>query len=350
VDRRNHIGGNAYDFKDEAGVLIHKYGSHLFHTNSDRVMEYLSKFTEWIPAIYTAKSLIDGQYYNFPINLNTFEQIVGHPSSTEEMEDYLSTRRVPIAHPKNSEEAIISQVGWELYNRFYKNYTTKHWKRHPRALDASVCARVPIRTTRNDLYFNDKHQCMPKDGFTALLQRMVASPNIEILLNTDYREVQNLVSPQWTVYTGSLDEYFGYVHGPLPYRTTRFEAESFGPDVLKGREHISGKAGFWQPTFMVSYPNDETFTRIIEIKHVTGQLCENTTIVKDFPDTYVVGKEQHYPIPAPDAEAIYAKYKALAETCSRVSFVGRLAAYRYYNIDQVVASALVEYGRLRSAI
>ena len=348
VDKRGHIGGNAYDFTDMAGVLVHRYGSHLFHTNSTRIFDYLSRFTSWIPAEYTGRSFTGGKYWSFPINLRTYEQLVGHSSTPEEMQAWLNERKVPIARPQNSEEAIISQVGWELYEKFYRGYVLKHWHREPRQLDASVCLRIPIRSTYDDLYFNDTHQCMPADGYTKMFEKMIASPLIQVMLNTDYRNIG--VDAKWTVYTGPVDEYFGYRHGVLPYRSVRFEMESFGPDELKVRESISGKMGFWQPTFLVSYPNSETFTRIIEIKHVTGQQCPNTTIVRDYPENYVVGKEAYYPVPAPDAAKIYAKYKEMADACNKVSFIGRLATYKYFNMDQVVGSALSEFERLRKII
>ena len=332
VEKRSHLGGNAYDYKDAAGVLVHAYGSHCFHTNSDRIMEYLSKFTEWIPAVYTASSFTDGKLWSFPINLLTFEQMLGRESSTEEMEQYLAERKVPIEHPCNSEEAVISQVGWELYEKFYRGYVKKHWNRDPKQLDASVCSRVPIRTTRNALYFNDTYQCMPAKGYTAMFQNML-NPKIEVLLNTDYRDVQ--VEAKHTIYTGPIDEYFGYTYGQLPYRSVRFEHESF--EGLK----------FWQPTFMVAYPNSEVFTRIIEMKHVTGQQCENTTIVRDYPQS---SGEPMYPVPAPDTAKQYQNYKEMADQCKNVSFVGRLANYKYFDMHQVVAQALAEFERLRRVL
>jgi len=329
VDRRDHIGGNAYDYYNDAGVLVHKYGPHLFHTNSSRILEYLSKFTEWIPAQYKVKSFTGGKLYSFPLNLETFEQWVGDWRTTEDMEEFLASVRVPIEHPKNSEEVIISQVGWKLYEMFYKGYTLKQWGRHPRDLDASVCARIPIRTDRNELYFNDTYQCMPKDGYTAMFRRMLNNPRIQFLVNTDHRDIN--VCREWTVYTGPIDEYFGYAEGKLPYRSLSFVHETFSQ-------------GFYQPAVVVNYPNSENFTRIVEIKHVTGQKCSNTTIVKEYPESE---GEPYYPIPAPDAAAAYGRYKGLIDMTRRVSFVGRLATYKYLNMDQVVGQALSEFEKLR---
>jgi UDP-galactopyranose mutase len=369
VEKRDHLGGNAYDKYDEAGVLVHTYGPHYFRTNAPRIVDYLSQFTEWHPVEYKILSYSDGRYWNFPINLNTFEQFLGRPSTSEEMEAWLAEKRVPIENPANSEEVIVSQVGWELYEKFFKGYTLKQWRRHPKDLDASVCGRIPIRTNRDDRYLREDFQALPKDGYTAMFERMVEAcgDKLEIRLNTEFRDILPQVGFKHLVYTGPIDEYYDYCHGRLPYRSLRFEPESFTPEQLPA--HISGlrsqasalksPPGFYQPAMQVNYPNDEEFTRIVEIKHATGQQCANTTIVREYPDDFSPGKEAYYPIPAPDSAATYHKYKALTETdpfpahlgsllpasCSplpSVHFIGRLATYRYYNMDQVVGMALKE--------
>jgi len=378
VEKRDHLGGNAYDKYDEAGVLIHTYGPHYFRTNAPRIVDYLSQFTEWHPVEYKILSYSDGRYWNFPINLNTFEQVLGRPSTSEEMEEWIAEHRVPIKTPANSEEVIISQVGWELYEKFFKGYTLKQWKRNPKDLDASVCGRIPIRTNRDDRYLREDFQAIPKAGYTAMFQRMVAAcgDRLEILLNTEFRDILPKVNFKHLVYTGPIDEYYDFCHGHLPYRSLRFEPESFTPAQLSAlRPPISNlqssslavSSGFFQPAMQVNYPNDEAFTRIVEIKHATGQQCDNTTIVREYPDDFGPGKEPYYPIPAPDSAATYQKYKALTETdpfpphlCAlqvdvnsdsslvtshsppTVHFVGRLATYRYYNMDQVVGMALKE--------
>jgi UDP-galactopyranose mutase len=349
VEKRRHIGGNAQDEYDEAGVLIHKYGPHYFRTNSPRIREYLSKFTDWHAVEYKILSWSDGRYWNFPINLNTFEQLIDRPSTEEEFAAWLETTRVPIPEPKNSEEVIISQVGWELYEKFFKNYTLKQWQRHPRELDPSVCGRIPIRTNRDDRYLREEFQALPKAGYHKLFERMVAaSPDVKILLNTDYREVLPHLRFSHMIYTGPIDEYFDSRFGALPYRSLRFEHESFDAGQLKAREAITGRPGFWQSAMQVNYPNEEEFTRIVEIKHATNQRCENTTIVREYPDDYGPGKEAYYPIPAPDSQALYRRYAELAEREQNVSFVGRLATYRYYNMDQVVGMALAEFEKLKT--
>ena len=348
VEKRDHIGGNAQDEYDEAGVLVHKYGPHYFRTNSPRIRDYLSHFTEWHPVDYRILSHADGRYWNFPINLNTFEQFLGRESTSEEFEVWLEKNRVPIENPANSEEVIISQVGWELYEKFFKNYTLKQWKKHPRELDASVCGRIPIRTNRDDRYLREEFQALPKAGYHQMFRCMLeASPNVELILNTDYRVIVDQIPHDHLIMTGPIDEYFDYCYGPLPYRSLRFENESFSGEQLKDREPISGKPGFWQPVMQVNYPNDEAFTRIVEIKHATGQTCTNTTIVREYPEDYSPGKEAYYPIPNPETAALYQQYAQKAEWLEKVSFVGRLATYRYYNMDQVVGMALVEFEKLK---
>jgi UDP-galactopyranose mutase len=335
VDRRNHIGGNAYDAKDAAGVLLHVYGPHYFRTNSLQIFDYLSQFTEWHSVEYKILSWTNGRYWQFPINLNTFEQIIGRPSDSEEMEATLAKWRVPIADPQNSEEVIVSQVGWDLYEKFFKNYTRKQWQRDPKELDASVCGRIPIRTNRDDRYLSERIQAIPAEGYTRMFEKMLAHPNITVQLESDFKEVRTRVQYKHLIYTGMIDEYYDFCFGPLPYRSLRFEAETLDQE-------------FFQPAMQVNYPNDHDFTRIVEIKHATGQQLPVTTIVREYPAPYEPGKEAYYPVPAPDSKALYQKYAERTEHEKNVSFVGRLATYRYYNMDQVVGMALAEFKRLAS--
>lgn len=351
VDRRGHIGGNAHDYYDAAGVLVHPYGPHYFRSNSERVVAYLSQFTDWHPVAYRVQSYTDGRYWSFPINLKTFEQWIGRASSEEEFKRYLEDHRVPIENPTNSEEVIVSQVGWELYEKFFLGYTLKHWKKHPRELDASVCGRIPIRTSRDDRYLRETFQALPKEGYSRLFENIIAgSPGIEIRLETDYRDARDTVQYDYMVYTGAIDAFFDYEYGRLPYRSLRFEHESFSKQALMAREPISKKPGFWQPEMQVNYPNDYEFTRIVEIKHATGQDCESSTIVKEFAADVNETKEEYYPVPSEPSRALYHRYAKLAAREPNVSFVGRLATYRYYNMDQVVAMALTEYEKLRAKL
>jgi len=336
IDRRRHIAGNAHDAKDAAGVLLHIYGPHYFRTNSQRIVDYLSQFTEWHPVEYKILSWVDGKYWQFPINLNTFEQLVGHPATEEEMRSTLNEWRVPIDKPANSEEVIISQVGWKLYEMFFKNYTRKQWRRDPKELDASVCGRIPIRTNRDDRYLSDSFQAIPKDGYTALIAKMLDHPLIDVQLGEDFESVRKQVRHDRLIFTGPIDEYFGHRFGPLPYRSLRFEPETLQQE-------------FYQPVMQVNYPNDHDFTRIVEIKHATGQKINCTTIVREFPVDFGPGAEPYYPIPAPDSAAIYDQYAALTERETGTHFIGRLAKYRYYNMDQVVGMALSEFDKIQRA-
>jgi UDP-galactopyranose mutase len=333
IDRRDHIAGNAYDHYDKAGVRLHTYGPHYFRTNSDRIVDYLSRFTEWHPVEYKILSWTHGRFWQFPINLNTFEQFIGRPSTTEEMQATLEKWRVPIAEPKNSEEVILSQVGERLYEMFFKTYTRKQWRRDPRDLDPSVCGRIPIRTNRDDRYLSEKFQALPKDGYTAMFKKILDHPKIEVRLKTDFREGRQHIRFKRLIYTGPIDEYFDRRFGPLPYRSLRFEPETLPQE-------------FFQPAMQVNYPNDNDFTRIVEIKHATGQIAPVTTIVREYPQDFLPGREPYYPIPAPDARALYSQYAELAAQEPDVRFVGRLATYRYYNMDQVVGMALAEFESL----
>ena len=350
VDRRSHLGGNAYDATDKAGVLIHQYGPHYFRSNSQRIVDYLSQFTDWHPVDYQIKSHTAGRYWSFPINLNTFEEMLGRPSTTEEFESWLEEKRIPIENPKNSEEVILSQVGRELYERFFEGYTIKQWKRHPRDLDPSLCARIPIRTNRDDRYLREEFQALPKDGYTAMFERMIeASPGLELHLEVEADEARARWKHRHLIFTGPIDEFYGRRFGALPYRSLRFENESFSGEELKARETVSGKEGFWQPAMQVNYPDaDVPFTRIVEIKHATGQQVEATTIVREYPKDWTPEDEPYYPVPADDAAALYRRYAELAEKEENVSFIGRLATYRYYNMDQVTGMALAEAAKLIS--
>ena len=350
VDRRSHLGGNARDGIDAAGVLTHHYGPHYFRSNSPRIVDYLSAFTEWHAVSYTIKSHARGRYWSFPINLNTFEEYLGRPATTEEFTAWLEQKRIPIADPQNSEEVIISQVGRELYELFFEGYTLKQWKRHPRELDASVCGRIPVRTNRDDRYLSESFQALPKRGYTALFETMLnASPGVELHLGVDFEQARARWSHKHLVFTGAIDEFYGRRFGALPYRSLRFEHESFSAEQLRAREPISGKPGFWQPAMQVNYPEPEVpFTRIVEIKHATGQRIDATTIVREFPKDWTPDDEPFYPVPAPEARAAFLRYSELAATEPHTSFIGRLATYRYYNMDQVTAMAIAEAEKLIS--
>jgi UDP-galactopyranose mutase len=333
IDRRPHIGGNAYDRYDDAGVLIHQYGPHIFHTNSAEVFAYLSRFTEWRPYQHRVRASVDGQLVPLPINLDTINQLYGTHMSAFEMAEFLTARAEPRAPIRTSEDVVVSKVGRELYEKFFRGYTRKQWGWDPSELDASVTARVPIRANRDDRYFTDRYQAMPLHGYTRLFERMLAHPNIKLLLNCDLREARNLVTYGELIYTGPIDEFFDACFGQLPYRSLRFVFETRDTPVA-------------QPAAVINYPNDYAYTRVTELKYLTGQRHDKTTLVYEYP---CADGDPYYPVPRPENTALYRRYKALADATPGVWFVGRLATYQYYNMDQVVAQALTTYKRMAAA-
>ncbi len=329
VDRRPHIGGNAYDCYDNSGILIHKYGPHIFHTNSKEVFDYLSRFTEWRQYQHRVLASVDGRLVPIPINLDTINELYGLKLDSFQMEAFLAGRAEPRAPIKTSEDAVISKVGRELYEKFFRGYTRKQWGLDPAELDAQVTARVPTRTNRDDRYFTDAYQAMPKHGFTRMFANMLDHPNIRLMLNTDYREVKEVIPHRELIFTGPVDEFFDFRFGKLPYRCLEFRHETLNQ-------------GQFQPVAVVNYPNDYAFTRVTEFKHLTGQEHPKTSIVYEYPQA---DGDPYYPIPRRENAALYRQYQELADDAG-VHFVGRLATYKYYNMDQVVAQALTLYARL----
>jgi UDP-galactopyranose mutase len=329
-DRRPHIGGNAYDYFNEDGILIHKYGPHIFHTNSKDVFEYLSRFTEWREYQHRVLASVDGMLVPMPINLDTINKLYGLNLTAFDVDEFFEKIAEPVKHIKTSEDVVVSKVGRQLYEKFFRNYTRKQWGLDPSELDASVTARVPTRTNRDDRYFTDTFQAMPKHGYTRMFENMLAHPNIKIMLNCDYREIADEIPFREMIYTGPVDAFFNYRHGKLPYRSLEFKHETH--DI----EHF-------QPAPVVNYPNEQAYTRITEFKYLTGQEHKKTSIVYEFPQAE---GDPYYPIPRAENAEIYAKYKSLADARNDVHFVGRLATYKYYNMDQIVAQALTVYGKI----
>ncbi|MFL5642871.1 MAG: UDP-galactopyranose mutase [Chloroflexota bacterium] len=336
IDRRGHVGGNAYDELDAAGILIHRYGPHIFHTNAAEIVEYLSKFTEWRPYEHRVLASVRGQLVPIPINRTTVNRLFGLDLRTEdEVADFYASRAEQTVRRATSEDVVVGTVGRELYELFFRGYTRKQWGLDPSQLDASVTARVPARTDDDDRYFTDRFQVMPRDGYTAMFERMLDHPRIEVRTGVDFNDVRDEIDARTVVYTGPVDAFFDYRYGRLPYRSLSFEFETLA-------------CPRFQPTGTVNYP-DETevpYTRISEFKHLTGQDHPATTIVREYPRA--VG-DPYYPIPRPENAERYARYRALAEATPRVHFVGRLATYKYYNMDQVVAQALATFRRIRDA-
>jgi UDP-galactopyranose mutase len=332
-DQRSHIGGNAYDEYDSAGILVHRYGPHIFHTNSADVFNYLSRFTEWRSYEHRVLASVDGQLLPMPINLDTINRLYGLNLNSGGVEDFLASVaevRDPI---QTSEDVVINRVGRDLYTKFFRNYTRKQWGLDPSELDAQVAARIPVRSNRDDRYFTDQYQAMPKRGFTRLFENLLDHPNISILLKTDYREIADEIPSRKMIYTGPIDEFFDLRFGKLPYRSLEFKHETHDREKF-------------QPAAVVNYPNEHAYTRITEFKYLTGQEHRKTSIVYEFPQ----GEgDPYYPIPQAANAAVYKKYRELAEATPEVRFVGRLATYKYYNMDQVIAQALTTYKHIAAA-
>jgi UDP-galactopyranose mutase len=332
VDRRNHIGGNAYDEHDENGVLVHRYGPHIFHTNSKKVWDYLQPFTEWRPYFHHVLGVIEGRRVPVPFNLNSLYALFP-PKYAEKLETMLLAKygfgtKVPILRLREGSPDLRALADY-IYRNVFASYTFKQWELKPEELDASVTGRVPVYISRDDRYFQDTYQAMPKHGYTAMFRKLTAHPNIKVLLNTDYREAIELVKFDKMIYSGAADAFFDYAHGPLPYRSLRFDFQTVDRE-------------WFQEVGTVNFPNEYDFTRITEQKYLSGQTLPKSTIIYEYPEAYVPGKnEPYYPVPREESRTIYAKYEAeLAKLNGSVRFVGRLADYKYYNMDQAVARAL----------
>jgi UDP-galactopyranose mutase len=330
IDKRPHIGGNAYDYYNEHGVLVHLYGPHIFHTNSAEVFRYLSQFTEWRPYEHRVLASVDGRLLPIPINLDTVNRYYGLDLDSEGMQLFLRSLAEPRTVLRTSEDIVVSKVGRELYEKFFRNYTRKQWGLDPSQLDASVAARIPLRYDRDDRYFTDTYQYMPRSGYTRMFENMLDDSNITILLGTDYRDVARTVPFRRLIFTGPIDEYFDYIHGELPYRSLEFRHETHACEQF-------------QPAPVVNYPNEHEYTRVTEFKYLTGQSHPSTSIVYEYP---AAKGDPYYPIPRPETAEIYSRYKALAQMEPGTHFVGRLATYKYYNMDQVVAQALATFRKI----
>lgn len=331
IDRRPHVAGNAFDETDSHGLLVHRYGPHIFHTNGERIFEYLSRFTEWHPYEHRVRGTINGTTYPFPINRDTINQLYGLELDEDGAAEFFERVREPRDPVLTSEDIVLNSVGRDLYETFFLNYTRKQWGLEPSELKAGVAARIPVRTSTDDRYFTDTFQVMPKNGYTAMFGTMLDHPNIKVELGVDFKELPKRFRSGRIIYTGPIDAYFRYCYGCLPYRSLRFE-----------HEHLPGVEQF-QETGTVNYPNDHAFTRITEFKHLTGQKHNGTSIVREYPQAE---GEPYYPIPRVENEMLYKRYEELAKREKNVIFVGRLAQYRYYNMDQVVGAALTAAKRV----
>jgi len=336
IDRRDHIGGNAYDEYDRDGILIHRYGPHIFHTNDLRVWNYLSRFTEWREYEHKVLAVIDGKKVPVPFNLNTLHALFS-PRQAEHLQRKLVSRygaesKVPILKLREENDSELRSLSDFIYERVFYGYTLKQWGLTPEQLGPSVTGRVPVHISRDDRYFQDRYQGMPKHGFTAMFRRMLRHPKIKILLNADYRSLDGLVSADRVVFTGPIDQFFDHLHGHLPYRSIRFDFQHH-------------KLDRFQNVGTENYPNGEKHTRITEFKTITGQQAYGTSVVLEYPELYRDGSnEPYYPIPSEENAELYARYQREVERLKgTVLFVGRLAEYKYFNMDQCVARALMTF-------
>lgn len=330
VEKRHHIGGNTFDYFNEDGLLIHKFGPHIFHTNSKDVFSYLSNFTKWRPYEHRVLASVDGLLLPIPINLNTINGLYGLNLNVEQVAGFLESKAIKNGHNQTSEDVVLAKVGKELYEKFFKGYTKKQWNLDPSELDASVTARIPTRSNRDDRYFTDVYQSMPLHGYTKMFEKMLDHPNIKLMLNTDYKEILNSISFKKMIYTGPIDYFYDYKYGKLPYRSIDFKFETHDQEFL-------------QKTGTINYPNEHAYTRITEFKHLTGQHHSKTTVVYEYPTDE---GDPYYPIPRQENAQLYNKYHALAVQEKNIFFAGRLATYKYYNMDQVVAQALSLFKKL----
>jgi UDP-galactopyranose mutase len=341
VDRRDHIAGNAHDHLDAAGLLVHRYGPHIFHTNSEAVFGYLSRFTGWRPyehrVLAQVRSPATGEemLVPMPINLDTINRLYGLQLTEEEVEAWLAARAEPVETVRSSEDVVVGKVGRELYELFFRGYTRKQWALDPSELDKGVTARVPTRTNRDDRYFTDRFQYMPAEGYTAMFRRMLDHPNITVRTGMDFNEARRRFGFRRLIWTGPVDEYFGFRFGRLPYRSLTFQHETLDRE--------------WAlPTGTVNHPAEATpYTRVSEYKWMTGQSHPKTSVTYEFPSAE---GDPYYPIPRPENAALYKRYEALADAEADTWFVGRLATYRYYNMDQVVGQALSTFERIQKTV
>ena len=332
VDRRPHVGGNAFDEKDAAGILYHKYGPHIFHTNAQQVVDYLSQFTQWRPYEHRVRAVVRDKLVPIPINRTTLNALFDADLRTDEdAAAFLASRAEPVADIQTSEDVVINAVGRELYELFFRGYTRKQWGLDPSELDKQVTARIPTRTNTDDRYFTDTFQAMPLHGYTAMFERMLDHELIEIRTGVDFRDVRDEIDAAHIIYTGPIDEYFDYRFGKLPYRSLKFDHRTLNEE-------------WHQPVAVVNYPSEDVpYTRVTEYKHLTGQRAPRTTVTFEYPSSE---GDPYYPVPREENQILYKQYEALADATSGVTFVGRLATYRYYNMDQIVGQALATFRRM----
>lgn len=335
IEKRDHVGGNCYDYYDEGGVLISKYGAHLFHTNHEDVWKYVNRFSDFTPYEHKVLASVDGKLVPVPVNITTVNNLLGTNIKNEkEMDEWLSKNQVKNDNPKNGREAALARVGEKLYEKIFRNYTKKQWDKYPEELDATVLNRIPVRNSFDDRYFSDSHQGQPSEGYTKLFEKLLSHPNITVKLSTDFFNIKDMVTKREKLFfTGPIDQFFDFKYSKedkLEYRSLKFEFETYDKE-------------FFQQNSVINYPNENDYTRIVEYKYFTGQTHPKTTISKEYSVDYIPGKnDPYYPVPNPKNSKIFSKYQKEAKKLEKsgVYFVGRLANYKYFNMDQAFKNAL----------
>lgn len=336
IDTRDHIGGNCFDYVNGDGVLVSKYGAHLFHTNYEDVWEYLQNFSTWYKYEHKVKSMVDGQLVPIPVNIETVNLIFKLNIKNEgEMKLWFDKNIKKIESPVNSEESALNRVGPVLYEKMFKNYTIKQWDIEPKDLEAAVMDRIPVRSNFDDRYFNDSLQYLPTDGYTPIFNKMLENENITVLTNTKWEDIQAFINPDYEkiFFTGKIDSFFEDKLGKLEYRSLKFEFETFDKE-------------YFQKYGVINYPESNIpYTRIVEYKHFTKQKLSKTTISKEY-STWE--GDPYYPVPTQKNRDLFDKYKKLANDLEKnnIYFVGRLANYKYFNMDQAFKNALDLYSEL----
>ncbi len=338
VERRNHIGGNAYDFYDENGILVHKYGPHIFHTNSKKSWDYLSQFTDWLPYYHHVLAVVEGKKVPVPFNFNSIYQVFPQQfAQTLEkllIDKYGCGLKIPILKLRECKEKDLKFLADYIYNHVFLGYTVKQWGLKPEELDFSVTSRVPVYLSRDNRYFQDTYQGIPRRGYTEMFRKMIDHPNIHLLLNTDYKDIESDIKFDKMIFTGMIDQFFDKMHGELPYRSLEFDFKNYPVEKF-------------QEVSQVNYPNNHNYTRITEFKHFTDQKADSTTVAYEYPQKFIEGvNDPYYPIPNKDNHEAFKKYqKEAAKLKDSVFFVGRLAEYKYYDMEQIVGVALLMFER-----
>ena len=333
IDKKNHIAGNCYDYRDKNGIMIHKYGSHIFHTSNEKVWNFIKQFGDFNQYMHKVVAVIDGIETTIPFNFNTiydvFPKTLAEKLEEKLLENFEYNKKIPILEFLKQDDEDLKFLAEYVYEKVFLHYTAKQWGVNPESVDGAVTARVPVYLSKDNRYFQDKYQGIPLEGYTKLVEKMLTHPNIKLKLNTDYATIKNPEKEFDRIfYTGAIDEYFNYEFGELPYRSVNFKFEEYDRE-------------FYQSNSVVNYPCNYDFTRIHEYKHYLNDKSPRTVIAKEYSEFFERGKnERYYPIPKDENTALYNRYAEKAKELSNVFFLGRLGDYKYYDMDKAILRAI----------